>query len=84
MRSLLCLSLLLLTPLASGGLAYELHSAYLELRQTGFNTYQVLWKVPAHGEAPRLALYIRLSTSCRDTTPRRIFSHVVHIERWRM
>jgi hydrogenase/urease accessory protein HupE len=84
MRSLLCLSLLLLTPLTSGILAHELRPAYLELRQTSPDTYDVLWKIPARGEDLRLALYIRFPADCQETTPRRIFGGGAYVERWRV
>jgi hydrogenase/urease accessory protein HupE len=38
--------------------AHESRPAYLELRQTGPESYEILWKVPARGDM-RLALYPR-------------------------
>ena len=32
--------------------------AYLELRQTGAERYDVMWKVPAQGDALRLAIHV--------------------------
>ena len=43
------------TPCAS---AHEVRPAYLELRQTGTDTYDVLWKVPARGDNMRLGIYV--------------------------
>ena len=37
--------------------AHEMRPAYLELRQTGPETYDVLFKVPGGGENQRLGLY---------------------------
>jgi hydrogenase/urease accessory protein HupE len=75
---------LLLAPLAPGVLAHELRPAYLELRQTGLDTYDVLWKVPARGEDLRLALYVRFPDDCQQTTPRRTFAGGAYVERWRV
>ena len=41
--------------LANAASAHEVRPAYLELRQTGASTYDVLWKVPARGDDMRLA-----------------------------
>jgi len=38
--------------------------AYLEIRQTGVETYDVFWKVPAAGDDLRLGLYVRLPEKC--------------------
>ncbi len=43
--------------------AHEMRPAYLELRETGADTFRVLWKVPARGDL-RLALYPRLPKNC--------------------
>jgi hypothetical protein len=75
---------LLLAPLAPGILAHELRPAYLELRQTGLDTYDVLWKVPARGEDLRLALYVMFPDDCQQTTPRRTFTGGAYVEHWRM
>ena len=40
--------------IASGVFAHEMRPAYLELRQTGAETYDVLWKVPGRGDNMRL------------------------------
>ena len=45
--------------------AHELRPAYLELRQTSADTFDMLWKVPARGEL-RLGLYVRFPDGCRD------------------
>src|ERR1700736_6112421 len=51
----------LLSPPAS---AHEVRPAYLELQQTGPETYDVLWKVPGRGEDLRFGVYVRLPQSC--------------------
>lgn len=61
------LALLALTFVA-GSSAHEMRPAYLELRQTGATTYDLLWKVPGRGEDLRLGLYVQLPASCADTT----------------
>ena len=38
--------------------AHEVRPAYLELRQTATDTYDVLWKVPARGDNMRLGIYV--------------------------
>jgi hypothetical protein len=75
---------LLVTSLAPGVLAHELRPAYLELRQSGLDTYDVLWKVPARGEDLRLALYVQFPEDCQQTAPRRTFASGAYVERWRM
>ena len=47
---------LLLAASGGGVLAHEVRPAYLELKQTGSETYGVLWKVPARGGDLRLGL----------------------------
>lgn len=53
--------------------AHEVRPAYLALSQTGAETYDVFWKVPARGEAFRLALYVRFPPDCVDVTEHRSF-----------
>ena len=43
--------------------AHELRPGYLEVRQTGPETFAVLWKVPARDEL-RLGLYLQLPDNC--------------------
>jgi len=49
---------------ARGASAHELRPAFLELRQTSPETYDVLFKVPGGGENVRLALYAELPEDC--------------------
>jgi len=62
---------LLLAGIASPALAHEMRPAYLELRQTGLDTYDVLWKVPGQGEDMRLGIYVQLPAGCTTVTPPR-------------
>jgi hydrogenase/urease accessory protein HupE len=68
----------------SGVWAHELRPAYLEVRQTGLDTYEVLWKVPARGEELRLALYVRLPPNCQHTMPQKAVVGGAYAERWRV
>ena len=68
---------------ASSAWAHEVRPAYLELRQTAPDTYDVLWKVPALGDTMRLGIYVALpegSTNLSD--PRGAFVNNAFIERW--
>jgi hydrogenase/urease accessory protein HupE len=84
MSLVLFLCLLLPAFLAPGVAAHELRPAYLELRQTRLDTYDVLWKVPARGEDLRLALYVRFPDDCQHTTPRSAMAGGAYVERWRV
>ena len=76
-----CFMLLLL--FASPSLAHEVRPAYLELRQTDLETYDVLWKVPGRGEDLRLGLYVELPAGCTNVTaPRMSFANNAFTERW--
>ena len=75
----LCLFLFSRFPL----FAHEVRPAYLELHQTGAETYDVLWKVPGQGEDLRLGLYVQLPESCSNLTqPRGAFAANAYTERW--
>jgi hypothetical protein len=65
-RALLILALLVM--LAPGVFAHEVRPAYLELRQTGPETCDALWKVPGQGETLRLGLYVELPAGCTNVT----------------
>ena len=61
--------------------AHESRPAYLELRQSARDTYQVLWKVPALGDR-RLALYPRFPDDCRNVAdPVGFMSGDAYVER---
>jgi hydrogenase/urease accessory protein HupE len=57
--------LLLLGFIAVSAFAHEVRPAYLELRQTNAETYDVLWKVPGRGEDLRFGVYVRLPANCQ-------------------
>src|SRR5580658_8031622 len=59
MKRLLVLQLLLIGSVAGAAFAHEVRPAYLEVRQTGTETYDVLWKVPGRGEDLRFGVYVR-------------------------
>ncbi len=62
--------------------AHEVRPAYLELRQTAPDTYDVLWKVPALGDDRRLGIYVRFPSEAKELSERRgIFSGNAYIER---
>ena len=60
---LLCLSLFMLS--IPSTFADEYRPAYLEIKQTSPDVFNMLWKVPAKGKNQRLALYVNLP---EDTT----------------
>ena len=83
MTRLLPVSLLCLVLLAPSLSAHEVRPAYLELTQTGAETYDVLWKVPARGEDQRLALYVEFPRgSITVTPPHRSLMNHAFTERW--
>ena len=51
--------------------AHELRPAFLELAEIAPEEFDVVWKVPARGEA-RLALDATLPETCEETTPRMV------------
>ena len=66
-----CLAFALIAAFAHSAFAHEVRPAYLELKQTDPETYDVLWKVPAVGEDMRLGLYVQLPSDCTSATPTR-------------
>jgi hypothetical protein len=57
--------------------------AYLELKQTAPETYQVFWKVPGRGEDLRLGLYVELPAgSMNASSPRAAMVNNAFTERW--
>ena len=68
--------------ITSNAFAHEVRPAYLELRQTGMETYDVLWKVPGQGDM-RLALYVNFPAGTTDLSePRAAFINNSYTERW--
>jgi len=77
------LTLVLLAILAPVAFAHEVRPAYLEVRQTGPETYDVLWKVPGNGNDLRLGLYVELPPACTNVTPPRgSMINTAYSERW--
>jgi hypothetical protein len=65
--------------------AHEVRPAYLEVRQTAADTYDVLWKVPAAGENLRLGVYVRFPGETRELAPPQgIFADGAYVERSRV
>jgi len=63
--------------------AHEVRPAYLELRQTGADTYDVLWKVPARGDNMRLGICVEFPSGTTNvTTPRTLFANDASTEGW--
>ena len=78
-------SLFLWCAMTLAAFAHEVRPAYLELRETAPEIYDVLWKVPARGENLRLALYVRFPADARNVTePRALFTEAAYVERWRI
>jgi hydrogenase/urease accessory protein HupE len=77
------LLILFLAAFAASLAAHEVRPAYLELRQTGAETYDVFWKVPGQGEDLRLGLYVELPAgSANVTAPRASMVNNAFTERW--
>ncbi len=75
--------MLLLAASARGVLAHEVRPAYLELHQTGPESYDALWKVPGLGDDFRLGLYVELPAGCSNVTePRASMVDAAYSERW--
>ena len=75
--------LILVITIGPGVMAHEVRPAYLELRQTGSETYDALWKVPGQGEDLRLGLYVELPSVCTNLTrPRGSMVNNAFTERW--
>ncbi len=77
------LLLLFLAALTSRLSAHEVRPAYLELRQTGPETYDAFWKVPGQGENLRLGIYVELPAGSENVTaPRAAMTNNAFTERW--
>jgi len=75
--------LVLLTTFAPSAFAHEVRPAYLELRQTGTESYDAFWKVPGKGENLRLGLYVDLPAGCTNVTePHASMANNAFSERW--
>jgi hydrogenase/urease accessory protein HupE len=79
----ICFGAILFALSSSPVLAHEVRPAYLELRQTGADTYDVLWKVPARGDNMRLGIHVEFPSGTTNvTTPRTLFANDASTERW--
>ena len=79
----LTLLLLCLFGLSTGAWAHEVRPAYLELRQTGPESYDVLWKVPALGDEKRLGVSVAFPPGTVNLSePLGAFFERAFIERW--
>ena len=77
-------TLALLLAIACPAGADVFRPAYLELREVGGDRYDVMWKVPAQGDA-RLAVSVRLPPDARQIQePRGFFNDGSFVERWRI
>jgi len=62
-RLLLMLTMVLAANVPEIAFGHEVRPGYLELRQTGADTWSVLWKVPAQGEM-RLSIHPQFPENC--------------------
>ncbi len=77
------LILALLIAMTHGVFAHEVRPAYLEVRQTGPGTYDVLWKVPGQGENLRLGLHVEFPKGCTYLSdPRGTMAGGAFTQRW--
>ncbi len=75
---------LLLACLACAAQADVFRPAYLELREAGQDRYDVMWKVPAQGDA-RLAVEVVFPPgTTKVAPPRGLFSGGAYVERWQV
>jgi len=61
--------------------AHEVRPAFLEIRETAPDNYDVLWKVPARGEY-RLGLHVRLPQECSGAPLHGSFVGGAFVEKW--
>jgi HupE/UreJ protein len=75
--------LVLVTACAANIAAHEMRPAYLQLRQTSADTYDIFWKVPALSDSMRLGLYVQLPDTCSNVIPPRAsFANGAYTEQW--
>ena len=83
MKRIILFSGILFAVSSSLTVAHEVRPAYLELRQTGTETYDVLWKVPARGDNMRLGIYVEFpADTVKVTPPQTTFANDASTERW--
>jgi len=85
MKRWLCLPILVLgCPFASGAIAHEVRPAYLELKQSAPDTWDVLWKIPALDDQ-RPGIDVRFPPDAKELhEPRGLFADGAYIERRRI
>src|SRR3954454_2562084 len=77
------LLVILLGAFAADLFGHEVRPAYLEIRETGPETYDVFWKVPGQGEDMRLGIYVELpADSTNVSPPRGSMANNAFTERW--
>ncbi len=74
---------LALTWIAPHADAHEVRPAFLEIRETAPDTYDVLWKVPARGEY-RLGLHVRMPKECSGAPQHGSFVGAAFVEKWQV
>jgi len=75
---------LLLLAVAAVAQADVFRPAYLELRESGAERYEVLWKLPVQGDT-RLGVQVRFPDGTTELTPRQgVFTGTVHVQRWQV
>ena len=80
---LACCALFAISLYPATAFAHEVRPAYLELRQSDAESYEVLWKVPALGDNLRLGLQVELPPDAQGTgVPRMEFGNGASIQRW--
>ncbi|BBB97980.1 hydrogenase/urease accessory protein HupE [Bradyrhizobium japonicum] len=85
MMRLVCAIAILLGWMCLSGSAHELRPAYLEIRQSGNDVFDILWKVPALGDQLRLALDVELpDDTVVVTEPRSTFANNSFVTRWQV
>ena len=82
LRGALLAVLLVVTNIAD---ADVFRPAYLELREAGNDTYDVLWKVPALGDSQRLSVYVVFPEGTENLTePQPLITAGAWVERWQI
>ena len=78
-----CVLALVLLAWPSLSAAHEVRPAYLEIKQTDDEHYDLLWKVPGLGDDMRLGIYVELPANCRRLgEAHSLISNHAFIERW--
>lgn len=81
-NSVALLLLLVMAGYAASASAHEVRAGYLRIQQTGTETYDVLFRVPARGEL-RMAMYASLPEHCRPLGEVRTWQQsTAFMERW--